>query len=62
MEGNPCAKEMRFTYELILKIPKLRMINDEAVKELDRDVAAMHFEMNNIPLEEPPMPQPVLKS
>lgn len=39
LDGNPCAKEIRFSYELILRMPKLRMLNDEAVKELDRDVA-----------------------
>jgi len=39
MDGNPCAKEMRFSYEIIMRMPKLRMLNDEAVKEMDRDVA-----------------------
>ena len=39
VDGNPCAKEASFGYELILKLPKLRMLNEEAVKELDRDVA-----------------------
>ena len=48
INGNPCSKELRFTYELILKMPKLKMMNDEAVKEMDRDVAQMHFEMNGI--------------
>jgi hypothetical protein len=48
ISGNPFAKEMRTTYELILKIPKLKMMNDEMIKEMDRDVAQMHFEMNGI--------------
>jgi len=55
ISGNPCAKEMRFAYELILKMPKLRMMNDEAVKEMDRDVAQMHFEMNGIKFVEEPV-------
>ena len=39
IDGNPCASEASFGYELILKMPKLRMLNEEAIKELDRDVA-----------------------
>ena len=34
-----CSKDIQFSYEVILKMPKLRMLNEEAIKELDRDVA-----------------------
>lgn len=39
IDGNPCARDAGFGYELILRMPQLRMVNDEAVKDLDRDVA-----------------------
>ena len=37
--GNPCSSKAEFCYELILRMPQLRMVDEEAVKELDRDVA-----------------------
>lgn len=55
-DGNPCARLMSFTYELILRIPKLRMHNDEAVKELDRDIATQFFEDNELPVPQPEYP------
>ena len=48
IDGNPCAREASFGYELILKMPKLRMLNEEAIKELDRDVAEQYFVMNEL--------------
>lgn len=42
-------------------MPKLKMMNDEAIKEMDRDVAQMHFEMNGIKFFDEPV-QGVLKS
>ena len=48
IDGNPCAREASFGYELILKMPKLRMLDEEAVKELDRDVAEQYFVMNEL--------------
>ena len=39
MDGNPCATKTEFNYELILRNTKLKMLNDDAIKELDRDVA-----------------------
>lgn len=46
IDGNECARKIDFKYELILKCPKLKIYNDSAVKELDRDVAEQFFEMN----------------
>ena len=48
IDGNPCASEASFGYELILKMPKLRMLNEEAIKELDRDVAEQYFVMSEL--------------
>jgi hypothetical protein len=39
MDINPCSSHSSFNYEMILTLPKLRMLNDEAVRELDKDVA-----------------------
>jgi hypothetical protein len=40
LDGNPCATKIEFNYELIVRIPKLKLLNDDAIKELDRDVAS----------------------
>lgn len=39
LDGNPCASKLEFNYEMIVRMPKLKMLNDDAVKELDRDIA-----------------------
>lgn len=36
-----------FRYELILRQPQLKMYDDEAIKELDRDVAEQYYAMND---------------
>ena len=40
LDGNPCASKQEFNHELIVRCAKLKLLNDDAVKELDRDVAA----------------------
>ena len=39
IDGNPCSREPEFGYELLMRLPELKVLNEEAVKELDRDVA-----------------------
>ena len=40
LEGNPCcAGKEAFNYELMMRMPKLKTLNDDTIKELDRDVA-----------------------
>mgnify|MGYP000323400943 CR=1 FL=1 len=39
IDGNECAKEPKFGYELLTRLPGLKVFNEEAVKGLDRDVA-----------------------
>jgi hypothetical protein len=39
LDGNPCASKLEFNYEMIVRMPKLKMLNDDLIKELDRDIA-----------------------
>jgi hypothetical protein len=52
LDGNPCcqAKEA-FDYELIMRMPKLKQLNDNSIKELDRDCAEQWLEMHGIVLD-----------
>jgi len=46
--GNACARAPEFGYELLMRLPELKVLNDETVKELDRDVAQQYFEMYDL--------------
>jgi hypothetical protein len=59
LDGNPCATKTEFNYEMIVRMPKLKMLNDDAVKELDRDVAQQYLEMHGIILDLKPVIKPV---
>lgn len=50
LDGNPCATKVEFNFELIVTLNKLRMLNDDTIKELDRDVAAQYIEMHHVKL------------
>ena len=50
MDGNPCARTPEFGYELLMRLPELKVFNEETVKELDRDVAEQYFEMYELPI------------
>ena len=39
IDGNPISSTTKFKNTLILQIPKLEMLDDEKVAELDREVA-----------------------
>ena len=39
IDGNVCAREPEFGYELLMRLPGLKVLNEETVKELDRGVA-----------------------
>jgi hypothetical protein len=47
---NPCSSDMSFNFEIVLTLPKLKMFNDEAVRELDKDVARQHFRLKGVPI------------
>ena len=44
---------------MIVSLPKLEILDDEKLRDLDREVAEKYFEMHNIP--KPEMPKSVLK-
>jgi hypothetical protein len=48
LDGNPCATKVEFNFKLIVLLPKLKVLNDDAIKELDRDVANQYLEMHGI--------------
>ena len=50
IDGNPIARSPEFGYELLMRLPDLKVLNDETVKELDRDVAEQYFEMYELPV------------
>lgn len=49
IDGNPISSTCKFRYSLIASIPKLEILDDEQIQELDKDVAEQYFEVNNIP-------------
>ena len=53
IDGNECAKGPEFSYELLMRLPDLKVLNEEAVKELDRDVAEQYYEMYELPVPKP---------
>jgi len=53
IDGNACAKGPEFGYELLMCLPGLKVLNEEAVKELDRDVAEQYFLMHELPVPQP---------
>lgn len=61
IDGNACAREPEFGYELLMRLPDLKVFNEEAVKELDRDVAEQYYEMYELPVPLPYKPEVVLQ-
>ena len=49
IDGNPISSTTRFKNQLLISIPKLKMLDEERIEELDREVAVQYFELNNIP-------------
>lgn len=50
-DGNPCGSKLEFNYEMMLRCQKLKMINDDTIKEMDRDVAQQFLEMRGIVID-----------
>lgn len=61
LDGNPCATKVEFNFELIVTLKKLKLLNDDAVKEMDRDVAGQYLEMHHVRLHNIPLPKPIIK-
>ena len=64
IDQNPCSRLAEFRYELILRQPQLKMYDDEAIKELDRDVAQQYYTMHDkeVPIPENAKKEPILKA
>jgi len=60
LDINPCSSDSAFNYEVLLTLEKLRMFNDEAVRDLDRDVARQYFKVAGLPAPEESKPQPIV--
>jgi hypothetical protein len=43
LDGNPVSAKVSFKYELIYRFKNLETLDDEAVKEMDRDIAEQYF-------------------
>lgn len=52
IDGNPISSTTKFKYQLIISIPKLQVLDDERIQELDHDLAEQYFEVHNIPVPE----------
>ena len=50
IDGNPVSTRIEFKYELILRLQRLEMLDEETVQELDRDVAQQYFLDNRLVL------------
>lgn len=46
IDGNPISTKMVFHYSLVLTLPKLQILDEDAIKELDRDIATQYFQDN----------------
>jgi hypothetical protein len=39
IDGNPVSSKIQFKYELIMRIKKLEVLDDETIQELDKEIA-----------------------
>lgn len=62
LDINPCSSDAGFNYEVLLTLEKLKMFNDEAVRELDRDIARQFFKIQGLPAPDEPKPHSALSS
>ena len=58
IDGNPGTRNLKFHYEVILRLPKLRMLNEDAVKAMDRDIANRFFEEEGLEVPTPVAQKP----
>lgn len=58
IDGNPITSTVRFRNQLIVALPKLQVLDDEKLRDLDREVAAKYFEIHNLPLPVLPSVEP----
>jgi hypothetical protein len=46
IDCNPVSSKISFKYELIFRFKQIEVLDDEPIKELDRDVAEQYFIQN----------------
>lgn len=46
IDGNPVSAKVHFKYELIFRFKNLETLDEDAIKELDRDIADQYFIQN----------------
>ncbi len=49
IDGNPVSAKVAFKYEIIYRFKQLETLDDEAVKEMDRDIAEQYYIQNRLP-------------
>ena len=49
IDGNPVSAKVQFKYEIIYRFKNLETLDDDAIKELDRDIADQYFIQNRLP-------------
>jgi hypothetical protein len=48
IDGNPISSTTRFKNQLILGIPRLEILDEDKIGDLDREVANQYFEMHGL--------------
>jgi Leucine-rich repeat (LRR) protein len=43
IDGNPVSAKVSFKYEIIYRFKNLETLDDDAIKELDRDISEQYF-------------------
>ncbi len=46
IDGNPVSVKIHFKYELIVRFKNLETLDEDAVKEFDREIADQYFIQN----------------
>ena len=49
IDGNPVSSKVSFKYELLFRFKQLEVLDEEPIKELDRDVAEQYYISNRLP-------------
>ena len=49
IDGNPITSTVRFRNMLIVSLPRLEVLDEEKIRDLDREIAEKYFEVYNIP-------------
>lgn len=53
IDGNPATRNLEFHYTIVLKMPKLKMLNEEPIKSIDAQIATKYFENKDMCVPEP---------